>query len=65
MESHCGATRRSAKAEQRQACEPIDMVEGATVGCLPDLYSALSGNPPDQVISLWSDFCAHWVHLSI
>ena len=33
-------------------CEPIDMVEGATVGCFPDLYSALSGNPPDQVISL-------------
>ncbi len=33
-------------------CEPIDMVEGATVGCFPDLYSALSGNMPDQVISL-------------
>jgi hypothetical protein len=46
-------------------CEPIDMVEGATVGCSPDLYFALSGNPPDQVISLWSDFCAHWVHLPI
>ena len=33
-------------------CQPIDMVEGATVGCFPDLYSALSGSPPDQVISL-------------
>ena len=33
-------------------CEPVDMVEGATVGCFPDLYSALSGNMPDQVISL-------------
>ena len=32
--------------------EPVDMVDGATVGCFPDLYSALSGNMPDQVISL-------------
>lgn len=28
------------------------LVEGATVGCFPDLYKALSGNPPDQVITL-------------
>jgi len=33
-------------------CHPVGMVEGATVGCFPDLYTALSGNPPDQVISL-------------
>lgn len=33
-------------------CTPIDMVEGAHVGCFPDLYAALAGNPPDQVISL-------------
>ncbi len=33
-------------------CEPIDMVEGAMVGCFPDLYGALAGNMPDQVISL-------------
>lgn len=29
-----------------------DTVEGVHVCCFPDLYKALSGNPPDQVISL-------------
>jgi hypothetical protein len=28
------------------------LVEGATIGCFPNLYEALSGNPPDQVITL-------------
>lgn len=27
-------------------------VEGVTVGCFPDLYGALAGNPPDHVITL-------------
>lgn len=27
-------------------------VEGVVAGCFPQLYSALGGNPPDQVISL-------------
>jgi sulfur relay (sulfurtransferase) complex TusBCD TusD component (DsrE family) len=27
-------------------------VEGVRVGCFPDLYAALAGNPPDQVITL-------------
>lgn len=27
-------------------------VAGVKVGCFPDLYGALSGNPPDQVITL-------------
>ncbi len=27
-------------------------VDGVTVGCFPDLYAALGGNPPDQVITL-------------
>jgi sulfur relay (sulfurtransferase) complex TusBCD TusD component (DsrE family) len=27
-------------------------VGGVTVGCFPDLYAALAGNPPDQVITL-------------
>ena len=27
-------------------------VDGVAVGCFPDLYGALSGNMPDQVISL-------------
>jgi len=37
------------------ACErEIDdmLVEGATIGCFPNLYGALSGNMPDQVITL-------------
>ncbi len=28
------------------------LVDGATIGCFPDLYGALSGNMPDQVITL-------------
>ena len=29
-----------------------NLVDGATIGCFPNLYAALSGNPPDQVITL-------------
>lgn len=29
-----------------------DVVSGVRVGCFPDLYAALAGNPPDQVITL-------------
>ena len=32
--------------------EPKDTVEGVQVGCFPQLYKALSGNMPDQVITL-------------
>ncbi|MBT8122255.1 MAG: sulfur reduction protein DsrE [Gammaproteobacteria bacterium] len=39
-----------------QCCEEreIDgkLVEGATIGCFPNLYGALAGNMPDQVITL-------------
>lgn len=28
------------------------LVDGAVIGCFPDLYKALSGNMPDQVITL-------------
>lgn len=28
------------------------LVDGVVAGCFPQLYSALGGNPPDQVISL-------------
>lgn len=28
------------------------LFEGVPIGCFPDLYGALSGNPPDQVITL-------------
>ncbi len=33
-------------------CRSKDTVKGVQVGCFPDLYAALSGNPPDQVITL-------------
>ena len=29
-----------------------DVVAGVSVGCFPDLYAALAGNPPDHVITL-------------
>jgi len=29
-----------------------NLVAGATIGCFPNLYSALAANPPDQVITL-------------
>ena len=28
------------------------LVDGASIGCFPDLYAALAGNMPDQVITL-------------
>lgn len=30
----------------------VNTVAGVHVGCFPDLYAALAGNPPDQVITL-------------
>ncbi len=33
-------------------CTPQGTVDGVQVGCFPDLYAALAGNPPDQVITL-------------
>ena len=33
-------------------CRPFNTVPGVQVGCFPDLYAALAGNPPDQVITL-------------
>ncbi len=38
--------------EQPASCEPVGTVPGVRVGCFPDLYVALSANPPDQVITL-------------
>ncbi len=37
---------------ERAQYVPVNTVEGVQVGCFPDLYAALSSNPPDQVISL-------------
>ncbi|MBX3000788.1 MAG: DsrE family protein [Caldilineaceae bacterium] len=33
-------------------CQTSGTVVGVQVGCFPDLYAALSGNMPDQVITL-------------
>jgi hypothetical protein len=33
-------------------CRVRDTVGGVKVGCFPDLYDALAGNMPDQVITL-------------
>lgn len=33
-------------------CHVVDTVAGVQVGCFPDLYAALAGNMPDQVITL-------------
>lgn len=39
-----------------QCCEEREiedmLVDGAVIGCFPNLYSALSGNMPDQIITL-------------
>lgn len=32
--------------------ETLNTVPGVQVGCFPDLYAALAGSPPDQVITL-------------
>jgi hypothetical protein len=31
---------------------PAGTVAGVRVGCFPDLYAALAGDPPDHVITL-------------
>lgn len=36
--------------EERQIEDQL--VDGAVIGCFPNLYEALSGNMPDQVITL-------------
>jgi hypothetical protein len=47
----CAIERGLAKGEPMNAT-PTGTVEGVRVGCFPDLYAALAGDPPDQVITL-------------
>lgn len=47
----CALERRLAVGEIG-SCRPSGTVDGVQVGCFPDLYAALSQNPPDQVITL-------------
>jgi len=51
MCDQCALERGLAKGEPRN-CTTVDTVDGVSVGCFPDLYAALSANPPDQVITL-------------
>ena len=46
----CDAT--GPRAHEPGECRVKDTVAGVQVGCFPDLYAALAGNPPDQVITL-------------
>ncbi|MGE5635421.1 MAG: hypothetical protein ACM3UV_00545, partial [Nocardioidaceae bacterium] len=47
----CALERSLAEGEPGD-CRPRGAVAGVQVGCFPDLYRALSGSPPDQVITL-------------
>ena len=51
MCDQCANSRNLAKKVSDNNFDPIDTVEGVKVGCFPDLYKALSGNMPDQVIT--------------
>ncbi len=52
----CAMERGLAEGELSQCglgqVKPKGLVEGVQVGCFPQLYEALGGNPPDQVITL-------------
>lgn len=46
------ALERGLATGQPGDCDVTGTVDGVKVGCFPDLYAALSANPPDQVITL-------------
>ncbi|MDP9379418.1 MAG: DsrE family protein [Chloroflexota bacterium] len=48
----CAEARGLAERDIDGGYRVVGAVEGVTVGCFPDLYGALSGNMPDQVITL-------------
>jgi sulfur relay (sulfurtransferase) complex TusBCD TusD component (DsrE family) len=48
----CAHERHLAEASGDGGYRPTGTVSGVKVGCFPDLYAALAGNPPDQVITL-------------
>jgi sulfur relay (sulfurtransferase) complex TusBCD TusD component (DsrE family) len=51
MCDQCAISRGLAEGEPGD-CKVTNVVDGVQVGCFPDLYEALGGNPPDQVITL-------------
>jgi hypothetical protein len=48
----CAHERHLAEPDDGGGYRAVGVVEGVSVGCFPDLYAALAGNPPDQVITL-------------
>jgi sulfur relay (sulfurtransferase) complex TusBCD TusD component (DsrE family) len=52
MCDRCAVERGLATADADAEIEVTGVVEGVTVGCFPDLYGALAGNPPDHIITL-------------
>ena len=55
MCDQCAIERGLAEGEPGTVPSPVQAVgtvEGVQVGCFPDLYAALAGNMPDQVITL-------------
>ncbi|BCL77879.1 DsrE family protein [Ktedonobacteria bacterium brp13] len=48
----CANERGLAESDGNGGYKAVGTVEGVRVGCFPDLYAALEGNPPDQVITL-------------
>ena len=48
----CAHERHLAEKTGEGSYRPTGTVAGVKVGCFPDLYAALAGNPPDQVITL-------------
>ncbi len=48
----CATERNLAEPKPGGGYTPKDVCEGVLVGCFPDLYGALAGSPPDQVITL-------------
>jgi sulfur relay (sulfurtransferase) complex TusBCD TusD component (DsrE family) len=52
MCDRCAVERGLAAGEPGAEIEPTGVVDGVTVGCFPDLYGALAGNPPDHIITL-------------
>ena len=51
MCDQCAIERNLAEGEVGN-CRPLNTVPGVQVGCFPDLYAALSPNPPDHVVTL-------------
>ena len=48
----CALERDLAEADGQGGYRPKGTLPSVRVGCFPDLYAALAGNPPDQVITI-------------